>query len=169
MPRDFPFIEQLFLADPDGTVKVDVPELPGVRGLNFAGREWYQGVSRDWRPYISPVYRRTAVPQLNVFAVAVPIKSASGNVVGIFLLQMRPESLLEWLEAIEIGPQGFVYVVDSKGQIAFHSRKPGQGEIVDLSAAPIVQSLQRGERGMQIGFDRLEGEDQISAYAPVSG
>jgi len=169
VPRDFPFIERLFLADPDGTLKVDVPELPGVRGLNFAGREWYQGVSRDWRPYVSPVYRRTAVPQLNVFAVAVPIKSASGNVVGIFLLQMRPESLLEWVKAIEIGPQGFVYVVDSKGQIAFHSRKPGQGEIVDLSAAPIVQSLQRGERGMQIGFDRLEGEDQISAYAPVPG
>lgn len=50
---------------------------------------------------------------------------------------MRTESLLEWVKVIEIGPQGFVYVVDSKGQIAFHSRKPGQREIVDVSAAEI--------------------------------
>jgi len=169
VPHDFPFIERLFLADQDGTLKVDVPELPGVRGLNFSGREWYQGVSRDWRPYVSPVYRRTAAPQLNVFAVAVPIMSASGKVVGILLLQIRAESLLEWVKAIDFEPQGFVYLIDSKGQIAFHSRKPGQGEIVDLSAAPIVQSLQRGEHGVQIAFDRLEGEDQISAYAPVPG
>ncbi len=169
VPHDFPFIERLFLADLDGTLKVDVPELPGVRGLNFSGREWYQGVSRDWRPYVSPVYRRTAAPQLNVFAVAVPIMSASGKVVGILLLQIRAESLLEWVKTIDFEPQGFVYLIDSKGQIAFHSKKPGEGEIVDLSAAPIVQSLQRGEHGVQIAFDRLEGEDQISAYAPVPG
>ena len=169
VPRDFPFIERLFLADLKGTLMVDVPALPDVRGMNFSGRDWYQGVSRDWRPYVSPVYRRAAAPQLNVFAVAAPIRSASGKVVGILLLQLRTESLLEWVKAIEIGPQGFVYVVDSKGQIAFHSRKPGQGEIVPLTAAPIVQSLLRGEQGVRIGFDQLEGEHQISAYAPVPG
>jgi signal transduction histidine kinase len=169
VPRDFPFIERLFLADLKGTLMADVPALPDVRGMNFSGREWYQGVSRDWQPYVSPVYRRTAAPQLNVFAVAVPIRSASGNLAGILSLQMRTESLLEWVMAIQIGPQGFAYVVDSKGQIAFHSRKPGQREIVDLSAAPIVQSLLRGESGVRIEFDRLEGEDQISAYAPVPG
>ena len=169
VPHDFPFIERLLLTDVQGTLMADVPVALDVQGMSFAFREWYQGVRREWRPYVSAAYRRTAAPQINVFAVAAPIRNATGDVAGILMVQVRVESLLEWVKAIDIGPEGFVYVIDSKGQVAFHSRKPGQGEIVDLSAAPIVKSLLRGEHGVQIGFDRLEGEDQISAYAPVPG
>jgi PAS domain S-box-containing protein len=169
VPHDFPFIERLLLTDVHGTLMADVPVAPDVQGMSFAFREWYQGVRREWRPYVSAAYRRTAEPQINVFAVAAPIRNAGDDVAGILMVQVRVESLLEWVKAIEIGPEGFAYVIDSKGQIAFHSRKPGQGEIVDLSATPIVQSLQRGEHGVQMGFDRLEREDQISAYAPVPG
>jgi len=169
VPRNFPFVERLLLTDVQGRLMADVPVAPDVQGMSFAFREWYQGVRREWRPYVSAAYRRTAAPQINVFAVAAPIRNTAGDVAGILMLQVRVESLLEWVKAIDIGPEGFVYVIDSKGQVAFHSKKPGQGEIVDLSAAPIVQSLRRGEHGVQIGFDRLEGEDQISAYAPVSG
>ncbi|HSC05755.1 MAG TPA: cache domain-containing protein [Steroidobacteraceae bacterium] len=169
VPRDFSLVERLFLADVDGTLRADVPELPGVRGRNFSGREWYQGVRREWQPYVSPLYLRTAVPQLMVFAVAAPIRGATGNVAGILVLQIRAERLLEWVKAIEIGPHGFAYVVDSEGRLAFHTRKPSRGEFVDLSAVPIVRRSLRGEQGVSIGFDQLEGEDQISAYAPVPG
>jgi PAS domain S-box-containing protein len=102
-------------------------------------------------------------------AVAAPIRNAAGDVAGILMVQVSVENLFEWVKAIETEPDGFVYVVDSKGQIAFHSKKPGQEEIVDLSEAPIVQRLRRGEHGVEIGFDPLEREDAISAYAPVPG
>src|ERR1043166_6806562 len=38
VPKDFPFIERLFLTDPGGTLMVDTPELSVVRGKNFAFR-----------------------------------------------------------------------------------------------------------------------------------
>jgi hypothetical protein len=60
VPRDLPHIERLFLTDTAGTLMADAPALPGVRGRNFASREWFQGVRRDWRPYVSPVYTRPA-------------------------------------------------------------------------------------------------------------
>jgi hypothetical protein len=68
-PEDFRFIDRLFLTDTSGTLMVDIPELPGARGGNFAYPDWYQGVSRNWQPYVSSVYKRAAVPQHNVFAV----------------------------------------------------------------------------------------------------
>ena len=169
VPHDFPFVERLFLTDVDGTLMADVPELPGVRGMNFSGRDWYQGVRRNWRPYISAIYKRTAAPQLNVFAVAVPIRGAAGGVSGILVLQVRPEVLFEGVTDIEIEPEGFVYIIDSKEQIAFHSKHPGAQEITNLSETAIVRKLRGGKDGVEIGFDPVEREDSISAYADVPG
>jgi hypothetical protein len=54
---EFPSIDRIFLADPSGTLMTDLPALPGVRGKTFANRDWYQGVSNNWKPYISEVYQ----------------------------------------------------------------------------------------------------------------
>ncbi len=169
VPRDLLHIERLFLTDIGGTLKADVPALPGVRGKNFASREWFQGVSRGWRPYVSPVYMRTAPPRLNVFAVAVPIRNAAGTVTGILVLQIRLESLLEWIKAVATDREEFIYLVDSRGQLAFHSRHPGSGNIVNLSETPVVQKMRLGGHGVTVGFEPGEQEDSIVAYALVPG
>ena len=169
VPRDFPFIERLFLTDVGGTLMSDMPHVVEVRGTNFAFREWYQGVRAQWRPYVSPVYKRTVPPQLNVFAVAVPIRNSAANVSGILVLQVRVESLLEWIKGIEFGPEGFVYVVDSNGQIAFDSRYPGWALVVDSSAKSITRKLQSGGHGVEVAFDPFENEDAVTAYAGVAG
>jgi PAS domain S-box-containing protein len=167
VPRDLPQIERLFLADIKGTLRADVPALPDVRGINFAHREWFKGVSREWRPYVSPVYIRQAAPQLKVFAVAAPIKDAAGVVTGILVLQIRIERLVEWVGAVGIGPEGSIYIVDSEGRLAFHSGHPNREEIVDLSKTPVVEKLRRGEQGAEIAFDPIEREDSVVAYASV--
>src|SRR5438128_10605715 len=60
VPKDFPFVDRLFLSGLDGTLMADTPALPDVRGKNFASRDWYQGISKDWKPYVSEVYQRAA-------------------------------------------------------------------------------------------------------------
>ncbi len=167
VPQDFPQIERLTLIDTQGTLRADVPALPGVLGGNFASREWFQGVSHDWRPYVSAVYTRQGTPQLNVVMIAVPVKNQNGRVTGILGLQIRIENILEQLSKIANSEETFIYFVDSKGQRAFNSRRPDLGKILDLSATPIVQKLQRGEQGMEIGYDAIEQEQSIFAYAPV--
>jgi len=167
VPRDFPFVDRLVLFDVGGTLKADIPEQPEVKGKNFSYRDWYQGVSRDWRPYLSTVYRRAAAPQFNVFAVAVPIHKENGEVAGILLLQTRLDTYFEWTREVEVGTGGFVYVVDRKGRVAFHPKFPAQGEIADFTAVPVVQRVLRGERGIEIAYDPIEKEEAISAYAPV--
>jgi len=167
VPRDLPYIERLFLADTNGTLRADVPALAGARGVNFSSRDWFQGVKREWRPYVSPVYKRTAKPQLNVLAVAVPVRDNGGDVRAILVLQIRAENLLEWVGSVAVGPQELLYIVDSKDQLAFHSQRRDRGEIVDMSKAAIVQKLRQTQNGVEIGFDPAEHDKTIMAYATV--
>ena len=165
--EDFPFIDRVFLADPTGTLMADTPVLAEVRGKNFAHRDWYQGVSHNWEPYISNVYQRAAEPRYNVIAVSIPIRTEEKTIVGILVLQVQLDALVGWSKSIEIGASGFVYFVDRKGQLAAHPKISSEGEIIDYSTVPVVQKVLRGQSGVEIVLNPLEQEEQIAAYAPV--
>jgi signal transduction histidine kinase len=162
VPTEFRFVDRVFLADLRGTLMADVPDL-GMRGRNFAHREWFQGVSRDWKPNISGVFRRGALPQLAIFAVSVPIVDRGGALIGILGLQVRVEDFFDWAQAIDVGPGGVVYVVDDHGIAAFDSSKPRRDEIVDLSAHPAVALLLAGRSGVEV-LPGPTGEAQVYAY-----
>jgi PAS domain S-box-containing protein len=167
IPQDFPVIDRVVVLDPAGTVMADIPERLELRGRSLADQKWYQGVSRDWKPYVSGVYRRPATPQVNVFVVAAPIRSENGGVAGILLLQTRLDSYFEWTKAVEVGPGGIVYIIDQDGQIAFHPGFTPQQKIVDFSQVPVVRSALRGEHGIAIGADTGADEEMVAAYAAV--
>lgn len=168
VPKDFPFIDHLFLTDSQGTLRADTPELSGARGQNLAHHDWYRGVSQKWEPYISEVYRRAVEPQYNVVAVAVPIRTGE-PVTGILVLQLRTDTLLEWAKDIEVGPRGVVFVVDRRGKVIAHPERPPQGPIADYSPVPAVQKVLQGKRGVEVLFNPLENEEHLTAYEPVPG
>ena len=51
---DFSFVSAY---DPDGTMRAIYPPQPDLIGHNFAFRDWYKGVTREWRPYVSEVIK----------------------------------------------------------------------------------------------------------------
>jgi signal transduction histidine kinase len=162
VPTEFRFVDRVYLADLRGTLMADVPDL-NMRGRNFAHRDWYLGVVRDWKPRISGVYRRAASPQRAVFAVTVPIVDRGGTPIGILGLQVRVEDFFDWAQAIDVGPGGVVHVVDDGGIAAFDSSKPQRAEIVDLSAHPAVARLLAGTSGVEV-LSGPNGEDHVYAY-----
>jgi len=170
VPKDFPFIDRVFLTDPAGTLMADVPALPGVRGRSFAFRDWYQGVRAEGLPYISGVYQRTAEPRFNVVALAFPMKARqTEKISGILVLQVQLDELAKWSDSVGIGPSGHVYFVDKKGWLATHSKHPSQGNLIDYSSVPVVQKALRGQSGVETMFNPIEGDERIAAYAPVPG
>ncbi|HVJ13466.1 MAG TPA: cache domain-containing protein, partial [Burkholderiales bacterium] len=159
VPQDFRFAERVALFDARGTLMAAHPGVSFI-GQNFAPREWYQAVSRDWKPQVSGVYQRSAQPQRAVFAVAAPVLDRAGAPAGILQIQVQLEYFFDWAEAIDPGPGGVVYVVDGKGAAAFDSRRPAQVEVADLSRHPAVARLLRGERGVEITAE------QVYAFMP---
>ncbi len=169
IPRDFPAVERVFLVDPGGTLQADAPALPRVRGENFAHRDWYKGVSREWKSYLSGAYQRKAEPQYNVVAAAVPIRREGGSPSGILVLQVRLDTFLNWSREVDVGGAGFLYITDQRGRVVSHPRFPSQGEALDFSGMVPVREALQGKHGILVGWDPVEKEEQVGAYAPVSG
>ncbi len=170
VPKDFPFIETVFLSDPEGTLMANVPELADTVDTNRAYRDWYRGVSRDWKPYVSEVYQTLALPRTNIVTIVLPIRAPdAATTTGILGLRVRLENFREWIKDIQVGPSGFVYLVDRKGQLVAHPQFLPQGQIINFSAVPVVGKALRGESGVEVQTNPIEKEERVSAYQPVAG
>ncbi|MEO8718611.1 MAG: cache domain-containing protein, partial [Burkholderiales bacterium] len=169
VPGKFPYVERLFLADKSGTLQSDVPERAGVRGQNFAHRDWYRGVSREWKTYVSPVYRRTAEPQLNVISVATPVRGRdSGEVAGILVAQLALEVFFDWSNAIDLGAGASLVVVDPRGQAAHINGRHAQAPIEELPANAALQQLAAGRSGAALAPGGADGSDWLYAFNPAN-
>ncbi|MEK6743296.1 MAG: ATP-binding protein [Nitrospirota bacterium] len=159
-----PSLDRAFIASPNGILLADYPVDQKVHGGDFSDREWYKGVSRNWRPYVSEFYRRAAQPQRYLFAIAIPMKSGE-QVIGILVMQPKVDWLKDILSGIEIG-RGHVYAVDKKGHLIYH---PGYAmdKIIDFSGVSIVQKVMKGRNGIEEIIDPVDNEPVFSAYHPV--
>jgi PAS domain S-box-containing protein len=167
VPGDFPFIDRVFLADVQGTLKADVPEAPGVKNRNFAFRDWYRGVMEKRGPYVSELYQRAAPPRIPVVAVATPVNDLRQEAAGILVLQIAAETLFRWGRDVQVGPEGYAYFVDRQGH-AIGLPGSGAGDpLTDHRGVPLVQRLLRGEGGVEMRFDPAAGEEVLSAYESV--
>lgn len=164
---DFDFVGRVFLADTSGTLMADLPEQPELHGQNFSYRDWYVGVTKEWKPYVSEVYTRAAEPQINVISVASPIMSEEGSVVGILVLQIRTDVLFDWIRSLDVGTGGFVYFVDQNGHPVGHSSFGPQDPIADFSGLPFVDAALRGEQGLIFSREEEGGTEYLVAYEPV--
>ena len=170
VPQNFAFIDRAILFDLSGTLMADTPSHLELRGKNFATRDWYQEVSKAWKPYISDVHQRLAEPRYDIIAAAIPIKAIGDErVVGILLLQVQLNHLVEWTNSVGAGTSASIHVFDKKGQLAIRAKSPSNANSIDYSMVPVVQKLQRGESGVELMRDPLANDDRIAAYAPIPG
>lgn len=160
IPTDFPYIDRVFLADPEGILKADTPPLPNVRGTDFSFRDWYQGVTQSWQPYVSSAYVRQAEPQYQVVAVAIPITSENGERLGILVLQVKLETFLEWANNIGI-KNATVSLSDHSGQLI--GKTDGQIMYENLRGNPLVDELLTGQSGLKLTTDPASKKPSLIA------
>lgn len=164
-------IDRAFITSPTGILLADWPDDPAVLGKDFSSRDWYQGVSKGWQPYVSEFYLRAAQPQRYLFAIAVPIKAEGGMVCGILVVQPKAD-YLKGITPLDSGNgqtyQNHAYVVDGKGRVIYHPDIKTVDGLVDFSNRPGVQKLLRGEEGTEVIFcTLLHKENEIIAYTSI--
>lgn len=169
IPKEFPYIERIFISDRDGILMADTPALPNVRGVNFSYRDWYQGAKNKEGPYISEVYRRAAKPQYNVIAVSVPIYNgtASGTLSGILVLQVKLNTLLPWFSDIQAGQNSFIYLIDQNGHLAAHPKLNPQENLAELSKSQIFFEILGDKKESRVVSNPYEGSKYFIVHQPV--
>lgn len=164
---NFPFIERVALIDTTGTARVLNPDFPGIAGTNFAQRDWYKGVSKGWKPYVSEIFK--GATNQNTIVVSVPIVDTDGKVLGILNLQVITDTLYGWSKGLDVGEGGFVYFVDKNGNMTGNPKVSPQDPIMSGSNIAYVRKAIEGQSGVEVvpmGDGKIE---HIVSYAPVSG
>lgn len=167
--KKFPFIDAVNIFDSKGILKAmnsrDINK--SILGKDFSYRDYIQGVSRKWEPYVSEVFTKATEPKFNVVAVALPIFAESEKILGILVVNIKLDVFNEWVKGVDAGPSEFIYVVDQNGHIVAHHEAATEEGVIDYSLAPAVQKILRGESGVEVLSDPMESGKQLVAYAPV--
>lgn len=159
-----PGIGTAFLADANGKLLDIVPATPSIIGKNFRFRDWYQGVARTDRVYISESYQSQATGRPQVVAVAAPVMTVGPQPrrIGI-VVAAYDVAHLQRLTVEAARAQGLdVEVTDQRGvAIASH-----RGPLTSMRDDPLIAAALAGRSG--VGERGVDDERQLAAYAPIS-
>jgi hypothetical protein len=159
-----PEFESIFFLTPDGDVYLGEPfeqqrQLPR---LNYADRDWYQGVSTRNAPYVSTVFMSAAINAPAV-AVAVPV-IAEDKVAGYWVAIVDLGSIRSRLG--EFAGESRVLLVDHNANEVADTERTG--ELSELRSYGSLYSVQEGLAGTQGSLvETVDGVSMNARYSPV--
>jgi len=163
-----PDIDSVIITDRQGTLWAAYPERPEVLGKNFAYRDWYQGASKEWRPYISDAYLRVVAEKDLAVAIGVLLFNETGEAIGILLNAYRTVSMGNMIKQLPLDPGTSISVADRKGQIIYSSRYVYEKEIRIYPFYPGMKKAAAANRKIfDVNDPELGGATRFISYAPV--
>ncbi|HTY84278.1 MAG TPA: response regulator [Silvibacterium sp.] len=159
---DFVFVS---VYDLDGTMRGIYPPDPELLGRNYAFRDWYKGVSQQWKPYVSEVYQTAIAPHPLVTAIATPIRDEEGKPIGILMAPFAVDALSRQLVGTSAENGWTISLVDKHGHVAARPNIDSLSPIIDLSGYEPVRGLQAGWAGY--GLFQRNGEGFIARFRPT--
>jgi PAS domain S-box-containing protein len=155
-----------FLADPTGRLISISPSTPSIIGADFSYRDWYKGVVRTGKPYVSEVYTSAASGNPEVVAVAAPVKaegSAGGETIAILVAAYRTESIRAFARELGVTQGIEITLADQTGTV-IAGRAVFSSDSDEMQLDPLLGAALKGQEGVV----ELEGEvHTLSAYTPV--
>jgi signal transduction histidine kinase len=149
--------------DPTGTAS--------AIGQNFsATRDWYKGVVRTGKVYVSAAYVSVAPGAPLVMAIADPIRAdglyaPKGTIVGILLVAYELSATQRLFSDFARNQGVAIEVTDQKGVVVAQSG-PVPTVLVEDTSAGAAAALNGTS---SLGRIKVGGQDRFAAYSPVSG
>jgi signal transduction histidine kinase/CheY-like chemotaxis protein len=166
--QQFPEFASVLILDADG-VNLAGSSDSSLVGQDFRHRDYYQGVLRSRAPYLSPVPHIGAATRQLTLAVAAPIWSHRGDLVGVLAGTFTLEYLSQLLAPARRpnGDQGEVSLVSPTGIVLAHTDPGKRGTTAAGSDAGAREAL-AGRQGSVTWTDE-SGQVQVGVFAPLPG
>ena len=103
------------VCDIQGRIVASYPTQPEVIGQSFAFRDWFQGVSRTGKPYVSEAYRTAATGRPLVVGVSAPVLDGFRRV-GVITVLWQLESVQRLSQGARADDGVTITVTDQRGQ-----------------------------------------------------
>jgi PAS domain S-box-containing protein len=159
---DFAFVSVYEL---DGTMRAIYPPEPALLHRNFAYRDWYKGVSREWKPYVSEVYQSAVGSHQQVVAVVVPLNDSGGKPAGILMAPISLDAISRDLVQTQLEGAWTISLVDQHGHLAARANIDSHSSAVDLSGYEPVRQMLAGNAGH--GAFVREGKTFFAKHEPL--
>jgi diguanylate cyclase (GGDEF)-like protein/PAS domain S-box-containing protein len=104
-----------FVTDTRGRIVACYPLQPDLIGQDFSFRDWFKGVSRTGRPYVSEAYRTAATGHPLVVGVAAPVFDGSRRV-GVVTVLWQLDSVRQVSQGARADDGVTITVTDQQGQ-----------------------------------------------------
>lgn len=136
-----------------------------VIASNFAFRDWYNGTMNSKSSYVGQVYHPLGVEEAS-FAIATPVKSEMGEIVGILGVLTNLDSWNKLFTQIDINKNENVLILDHNGNIVIDSRQRQFNSIAPYYNLNSVQNALSGNTGSET--ELVDGVKSFVIYAPIT-
>jgi signal transduction histidine kinase/CheY-like chemotaxis protein len=157
-----PGIATTFLAEPNGRLIAIDPLTPSIVGKDFSFRDWYRGVMRTGRPYVSRAYVSAATGRPRVVAAAVPVRDG-GRVVAILVAAYRVGHIQSVVDRLSESDHVRLMVTDQQGTLLGDPARTAG--LVSRRNDPRVAAALAGHSGVLTLHGR--SGTSLSAFRPI--
>jgi signal transduction histidine kinase/CheY-like chemotaxis protein len=163
--RARPGIALTFAADVRGILLDIVPPTPAIVGKSFTYRDWYKGLARAGKPYVSEVYESAATGRPRVSAaVAYVDDPRDGRHLGILAAAYRTDTIQRFAESVAAAQSVSLLVTDQRGVVVAGQNVASSG-LVSRAQDPSVAAALAG--GFGTHERHLEGDTILGVYTPI--
>jgi methyl-accepting chemotaxis protein len=138
------------------------------KGSNVAERPYFQQAKSSGKPVVGDVVRSQKTGEL-ISVVCAPVRSSSGEFLGIFAMSMKAAALTHLVTDNKIGQSGYAFMINKEGIIIAH---PVEKHVLQLDLKTlkdmeaITKAMMAGSTGVE--SYSFQNVDKIAGYAPVS-
>ena len=165
-----PGIATTFIARVDGRLVAIAPSTPSIIGKSFSFRDWYKGVTRTQRTYVSQAYQSQATGHPLVVAVTTLIRGPApsgreGRPIGILVAAYSLGAIQRLAQSFATSQHLELTATDQRGTTLASPGKTSGG-LVSRRSDPAVAAALRGLGG--IATQRRSGTEELVAYQPIA-
>jgi len=161
-------IDIVFVADTKGVLWIGYPFDSVPLNKNFSYRDWFKGVSKEWKPYVSSVYKRLIGTQELAVATCVPVFDKNGQPIGILANPQSLSFLTTIIRQVPFSDYAKVTLVDQAGYIIYSSKFPHAGEVSSYPYFPLIQkTIQEHKNLIEIKDTRKGSVISHATLAPM--
>ncbi|WEZ85259.1 methyl-accepting chemotaxis protein [Rhizobium sp. 32-5/1] len=150
-----------YVGDEAGTF-TSWPDLPLPEGYDPRQRPWYQQAAKVDAPVLTDPYIDASSGDL-IISAAVPVKR-DGKLFGIAGSDFSLKTLVEMIKSVDLGGQGFAFLVNKSGQILVHP----DAVLVTKTLADAFPAATPAI-GSDVMQTELDGKPMLVSFVPVAG